>query len=186
MKRRGRKARFEGATSKYVGMSTGKPTPNGLSYLVPVGPVSLSKTVINTGRGPNQERIAEYYNRIRDWKPLPSLGTKKIIVEEVFETKTLQEDGRYLIGQSTRRVNLTEEYGKILEECKEMHIALVPDCHLGRTDLFFKSGSNEWFIVDIDYKTRTFRRSRIYGRKETAIDRWKNNRVTWVERIAPQ
>jgi hypothetical protein len=166
MKRRGRKAIFSGATTKYMGKVTGMPTPNNLAYEVPVGPISLSKQVINTGRGPNAERMAEYYSRLRSFtEEIPP--TKQRLMSEPFK-------------------EMYNRYKEIVDDTKEMHIALVPDCHLGRTDLFFKSGGNEFFIVDIDYKQRTFRRSRIYGRKEVAIERWKSNRVTWVEFISPQ
>lgn len=166
-KKWGRKARFSGATSKYASrLDTGRTTANGVFVEIPVGKISFSKQVISTGRGPSAERMAEYYARVRSFS------------EEIPPTK------QRLMSEPFRE--MYNRYKEILDDTKEMRIALVPDCAAGRTDLFFKMGHDEFFIVDIDYKKRTFRRSRIYGRKSVALDRWKNNRVTWVEHISPE
>ena len=148
MKRRNRYAVFSGATSRFHPQRT-----EGGRVLV--GEISLSKAVMSTGRGPDPERMAQYYNAVR------SLGDEDT---ELPQSK------------------LMARYNAVVKEEKMMRITLVHN-QLGRLDLFFYSNRNVWFFVDVDFKKDTFKRSREYGSKPKALDALKNKRVCWVEHL---
>lgn len=165
-KRRGRYARFTGATSKYLTRQGPIPftedeyghTKTGKIKEVLVGEVSLTKQVISTGRGPDAERMASYYARLHTF------------MEDIPPTRGIHPGKREIV----------QRYQELLAAQKNMFITLTNNV-TGRLDLFFKPGGNEWVFIDYDAKTGIFKRSRIYNKKESAMDRLKNNRITWVE-----
>lgn len=115
----------------------------------------FSRQVINTGRGPNVERMAEYYARVS---------------AESYET-TLAED---LEIKDIR-------YAQITLGVSVYHRITLVDCMSGKLELIVLN--DKWFFVDFDRKTNTLRRSRDYGSKAFAMGRLKNKMVTWVETI---
>jgi len=160
MKRRNRHAVFSGDTSKYATrIDRGRQDENGKNIQVLVGPVSLSKAVINTGRGPDKERMQEYYQRVHSYdEPLP-------------KTLGFTEPMRELMGK----------YKEIVRDTpREMRISLVNN-HTGMLDLYF-SGV-QFFFVDVDYKLKRIRRSRIYNSKKYALLMLSAKKVTWVESV---
>ena len=175
IKRRGRFAKFSGATSKYavridrgryedvvkVGQEPNEDwVPTGKHVTIAVGPISLSKAVMSTGRGPDAERMQEYYQRVHSYdQSLP---------------RTL--------GLSEPMKELMKKYDEVLRETpREMHINLVNN-HSGRLDLFF--GGNQFFFVDIDVQQKKVRRSRVYGSRDYAMKMLKYKTITWVETIS--
>lgn len=161
MKRRNRFAVFSGATTKYMSRSAevleniGEDKVHVKRVEVLVGKVSFSKQVMNTGRGPSAERMAEYYNRV---KP------------ESFQT-TLPED----LGIKDIR------YNQIWDDTDKDHHILLVSNSLGRLSLYFNK--DRWFFVDVDYHKKVVRRSRVYGSKAFAMGRLHNKMVTWVETL---
>lgn len=166
MKKRGRYARFSGGLTKVVHTKAvevldhkGEDKVTVRTVEVYVGPASFSKQVMSTGRGPNAERMQEYYQRVHSYdEALPkTLGL----------TEPMKEMG--------------ERYSTILREQRDMYINLVNN-HTGRLDLFFNT--TQWFFVDVDLQKKFWRRSRIYGSKEYALKMLTNKTVTWVETIS--
>lgn len=160
MKRRNRHAVFSGETTKYaVRVEQGIFDENGHSVTVPVGKISLSKAVINTGRGPDPERMQEYYQRIHSFD------------QSLPQTLGLTEPMKEVVSK----------YNKILQETpKDMRICLT-NSSLGRLDLYFNI--NQFFFVDYDAKTKTIRRSRIYPSKQQALLVLRLKKITWVESL---
>ncbi len=162
MKRRNRFARFTGNTSKY--MERVGPTPfeedeQGKTKTLPtrmvlVGKVSLSKAVINTGRGPDSSRMNEYYARLK--KPDPRS------LAEIYAIK----DSRYQ---------------KVWEEIPPTNRINLVSNELGRLDMIWHG--EVWFLVDLDYRKKTITRSRDYGSRKAIMDRLPSNRIAWVETI---
>ena len=158
MKRRGRYAVFSGATSVF--------TPDRSSDgIVLVGKISLSKQVVSTGRGPNQERMQSYYQRV----------SAKSYSSELPPTKGMTEPMKELQDAVARLRGAVPAGNRIM---------LVDNRH-GMLMLCFGSEKYQWFFIDVDYKTKVFRRSCDYSKKQTALDRLKNKRIIWVERISP-
>lgn len=179
MKRRNRHAVFSGSSAKYatridrgrydsvttVGNGADEDqVPSGKHVVIPVGPVSLSKAVINTGRGPDAVRMQEYYQRVHSYdQALP-------------ETLGLSEHMKEM-----KKFELTKRYAEfILGVPRELHINFVNDDQ-ARLDLFF-SGT-QFFWVEVNYKERYWRRSAIYGSKAVAITFMKCGSITWAEEI---
>jgi hypothetical protein len=186
MKRRNRHAVFSGSTSKFA-VRVG-PTPftedvygNTTTHetkMVVVGPVSLSKAVISTGRGPDAVRMQEYYQRIHSYdEALPKtlgftgIDTSQRVIKVGLHGKRTQGDPNELI----------KKYQEIIRDTpKEMRINLVND-HLARLDLFFNY--QQWFFVEIEYQKNFIRRSCIYRSREMAMTMLKMSKITWVETI---
>lgn len=179
MKRRNRHAVFSGASAKYVVRidrgryqdvtTTGHGSeedqvPSGKHVVIPVGPVSLSKAVMSTGRGPDAVCMQEYYQRIHSYdKALP-------------ETIGLSEHMKEM-----KKFELTKRYKDFIKGVpKELHINFVDDGQ-ARLDLFF-SGT-QFFWVEVNYKERYWRRSAIYGSKAVAIAFLKCGSIAWAETI---
>lgn len=163
-KRRGRFARLSGGVTKAkerVGPTPFEEDSQGntkslRTRMVYVGEVSFSKQVINTGRGPNAERMAEYYNRTHSLKKEP------LTAAEVFSVS----DSRYQqVWNETPAIN---------------RINLVKN-ESGRLDLFFHE--SKWYFVDVDNKTKTIKRSRIYETRKYAMTVLNRRTITWVEEI---
>lgn len=162
MKRRNRYARLSGATSK-AGEKAG-PVPftedehgntkTGKARVVLVGRISLSKQVINTGRGPDAERMAEYYNRVN--KPDPRS------LAEVYAVK----DSRYQ---------------QVWNDIPPLNKITLVSNELGRLDMIWHG--EDWFLVDLDYRKKIIRRSRNYGSRRAIMDRLANHRIVWVESL---
>jgi len=169
IKRRNRHAVFSGETTKYVDKEGPIPftedvygnTKTGKAKRILVGEVSLSKAVINTGRGPDAVRMQEYYQRIHSYdEALP---------------KTL--------GFTGPMKEMMDNYSRIVKETpREMRIRLV-DNHTGTLDLFFESYSHQFFFVDVDYKKKLIRRSKIYASKKFAMRMLELKAITWVEQL---
>lgn len=178
-KRRNRFAVFSGATSKYAtridrgkyqGVThVGTPpdddwVPSGKHVVVPVGPISLSKGVMSTGRGPNNERMAEYYARLHSYdEPLP---------------KTIGFESQTFVGPMEELMNNLQRI--IQETPKENHIKLHHD-DCGQLDLFFNG--MEFFFVEADFLRKFVRRSVVYKSRSTAMTMLKNHVITWVEQL---
>lgn len=179
MKRRNRHAVFSGASAKYaVRIDRGKfeevtivgngadedQIPSGKHVVIPVGPTSLSKAVMSTGRGPDAVRMQEYYQRIHSYD--------QALPETIGLTEPLKE---------MRKFELTKKYQQfILGVPKELHINFLNDTN-ARLDLFF-SGT-QFFWVEVNYKERFWRRSAVYSSKKLAVTYLECNKITWVERI---
>ncbi len=165
IKRKGRFARFTGGQSKYVTLtlhgrytevtqtSDGDLIPSGKVVTVAVGPVSLSKGVMSTGRGPDAERMAEYYSRI-------NAKSYSIDLPEDFDIK----DPRYR---------------QVWEETPNQHKLTFINNELYRLDLFYTQ--ERCFFVETDYVAKKMRRSREYG--SLAMAKANRKRIQWVHEI---
>lgn len=164
LKKRGRYARFSGSTSKFVERIG--PTPfvedaQGATKTMPtkmvlVGEISLSKAVINTGRGPDPQRMQQYYNAVA------TLGERQLTMAEVFKVKNSRYQQVWNKTPSINKINLVAN-------------------DLGRLDLFF-SGPR-WFFVDCDYRKRIIKRSDDYPSRKIAMRRLERRLIEWVEQI---
>lgn len=179
MKRRNRHAVFSGASAKYaVRIDRGRfegvtivgqgaeedQVPSGKHVVIPVGPVSLSKAVMSTGRGPDAARMQEYYARIHSFD--------QALPETIGLTEPMKE---------MKRFELTKRYSEFIKGVpRELHINFLADDN-ARLDLFF-SGT-QFFWVEVNYKERYWRRSAIYGSKKLAITFMELDKITWVETI---
>lgn len=157
LKRRGRFAVFSGATAKHAVrvekrvVMIGEDKTEVKEFLIPVGKISLSKQVVSTGRGPNPERMAEYYARVSADSFLVPLAEKNYVLEQYEH-----------VLRDTPRQN------KLRLETDEM---------AGFVDLFWVG--SVYFFVEVDYIQRVIRRSRDYSGRKVAFDRYKNKRITW-------
>lgn len=165
MKRRNRHAVFSGETSKYAErieqhiIQEGEDKVKVKNVRVLVGKVSLSKAVVNTGRGPDKERMQSYYERLN----------------------TFDQSLPQTLGLTEPMKELMKKYDQVLKDTpREMHISMVNN-HTGRLDLFFHG--TQWFFVDVDYKKKTFKRSCIYPSKDRAMLALKIKRIIWVESL---
>ena len=168
IKRKGRFARFSGATVKYAVrtelalVTEGEDKATVKSVEIPVGPIHFSKQVVNTGRGPNPERMQHYYNSV---KP------------EAFEKPTP-------IRTSEQMESWLKQYDTILRETPRTNRLVLVENSTGRLDLFYSKTA--WFFVDVDLQQQSIKRSRDYSTKAVAIDRLKNGRLVWVEELSIQ
>lgn len=165
-KRRGRYAKFSGSTVKYA---KGDQTRE-ISYLehidddkvkvvtktVYVGVQSFSKQVINTGRGPDRERMQDYYNRV------PTAIEPRTLAEVLGLVKDKRYAQVWWETPATNRVNL-----------------LADD--FARLDLY--SHGTVWFFVELDFEKKIIRRSRDYNSRQTAMSFLKLRRILWVEQL---
>lgn len=159
LKRYRRFARFSGETSKFVkSRNTGIIGSDGKEIYVPVGPIHPSKQVPK-GKGPNQERMQEYYGRVK--------------AESFLEP--LQ------IRSGSDMVKWLEKYINIINETPIENRITLAQSKTGRMDLFFVPLQKEWFFVELNYTEEYIRRSRVYDSRATAFDRLKNGRIMWVE-----
>lgn len=186
IKRRNRFARLSGATSKSavrVGPTPFTEDEHGntttlQTRMVLVGPVSFSKQVINTGRGPDAVRMQEYYQRLHSYnEPLPKtlgftgIDTSKRVIKVGLHGKRTQGDPNELI----------KKYQEIIRDTpKDMRICLLDD-DLARLDLFFNY--QQWFFVEMDYRKNSIKRSCVYRNRSLAMTMLELNKITWVETI---
>lgn len=193
MKRRNRHAVFSGATSKYAvridrGLYEGititgqgaeeDQVPSGKHVVIPVGPISLSKAVMNTGRGPDAVRMQEYYQRLHSYdEALPkTLGFVGIDTTKPVVKMGLH--GRFAKGDPNEAI---KKYQEIIRDTPlEMRICLLND-DLARLDLFFNL--TQWFFVEVDYTKCFIRRSCIYKNRTLAMTMFEMQKITWVETI---
>lgn len=160
-KRRGRYARFSGATSKVTERAVQRVVQEGedkvrtVEVNVYVGLVSLSKQVPK-GSGPNAERMNSYYERLKS--PVES--------KTLADVLGLVKDARYAhVWWDTPAVN---------------RINLV-DAITGRLDLYFHG--TQWFFVDLDFKKKLIKRSRDHGSRRMAMMKLQTKSIQWIETI---
>lgn len=179
MKRRNRHAVFSGASAKYaVRIDRGRYqgvtvvghgaeedfVPSGKHVVIPVGPISLSKAVISTGRGPDAVRMQEYYARIHSFD------------EALPKTIGLSEHMKEM-----KKFELTRRYAEFIKGVpRELHVNFLNDEH-ARLDLFFCG--TQFFWVEVNYRERYFRRSAIYPSKKVAVTFMECDKITWAETI---
>lgn len=176
MKRRNRYAVFSGATARFATRVTevlehvGEDKTRVRRIEVLVGPVSFSNQVINTGRGPSSERMAEYYTRV----------TPGSFLKEVPPTIGYRPSDDFVgpVQKSSRE----DVYRSLLkQQSKDVRwISIVSDEH-GTLDLLFSN--REWFFVEINHRKKIIRRSRVYGSKAFALGRLQSKSVMWIETI---
>lgn len=179
MRRRNRHAVFSGASAQYaVRIDRGRYEdvtkvgngaeedliPSGKNVVIPVGPISLSKAVMSTGRGPDAVRMQEYYQRIHSYdQALP-------------ETIGLSDHMKEM-----KKFELTQRYAEFIRGVpRELHINFLKDEN-ARLDLFF-SGT-QFFWVEVNYRERFWRRSKIYPSKKIAVTFMEVDAITWAETI---
>lgn len=123
---------------------------------------TYSRATVNTGMGPNPERMAEYYLRVHSYdQALPAT-----------------------LGLSEPRKEIISRWEAIVHGIpKEMRISLVNN-PTGMLDLFYSH--QQFFFVDVDYKNKTIRRSRVYGSKDYAMKMLKYHSIVWVEVSSPR
>ena len=161
MKRRGRFARFTGSTAKYaVRIDSGRQTDNGSSLEIPVGKISLSKQVMSTGRGPDAERMQEYYQRLHSYdQPLPQT-----------------------LGLTGPMKELKEKFDRIVKETPTANkLCLFRHPQIGEVYLFYTL--DQAFLVETQLKEKVIRRSRVYGSVKYAKKMYDANKITWVETL---
>lgn len=190
MKRRNRHAVFSGDTSKFMTRdvvkleypldpNTGKVEQDKVRlkrFAVPVGPISLSKAVINTGRGPDAVRMQEYYQRVHSYdQALPdTIGAVSI---DHLKSQRRSEGGLRL-----KDFDLGQKYTEFIKGTpKEMRICLFED-DLARLDLYFNI--TQWFFVEANYVRGSLRRSTIYKSRDVAMALFKMDKITWVETLS--
>lgn len=161
LKRRGRYARFSGATAKHAVrvdkrvVMVDEDKTEIKEFYIPVGKISLSKQVINTGRGPDPERMAEYYARVN---------------ADSFNVPLAEKN--YVLDQ----------YESVLRDTpRQNKIRLETDEDAGFLDLFWIG--SEYFFVEVSYVERVIRRSRDYGSRKAAFDRLKAKRIKWLSEL---
>lgn len=162
-----RYARFSGETAKYAvrvdraAEHQGEDKVRIKEVQILVGSVSLSKQAINTGRGPDPERMQQYYSAVKPksfQKPVPERTSKEM-------------------------AGWLSKFAKIIAENRHNYVTLA-ETATAKLILACHSSRKEWFFIEIDYAKETFRRSRDYNTKETAMDRLRNKRVSWIEEIS--
>lgn len=172
IKRRNRFARLSGATSRSAERVGPTPftedeygnTTTGKTKMVLVGPISLSKAVISTGRGPDAVRMQEYYQRIHSFD--------QALPETIGLSDCMKE---------MKKFELTDRYKKfILGVPKELHVNFLNDVN-ARLDLFFCG--TQFFWVEVNFKERFWRRSAVYSSKRLAVAFLECNKITWAETI---
>lgn len=166
MKRRGRFARFSGATTRLVKTRViqhlvydSETSSHIEEKIVPVGDVSLSKQVINTGGGPDPERMQEYYQRVskESWE--------SYIPDAVPLTEPIRE--------------MCKTYDRLVKETpKKNRVTLIQES-VYRLDLFIHGDKHTF--VEVDYTIERFSRSRPYDSLKSAFNALKRKRITWVD-----
>lgn len=168
MKRRGRFATFSGKTARFAArIDRGRIDKEGNFVVIPVGPIHLSKTVMSTGRGPDQERMQSYYQRLNSFD------------EALPKTLGMTFEGK---GMTTPMCELALKYKELVKEHKNMFVRLLDD-ELATLDMFFASGKREFFFVEMDKRKKTLRRSMVYSKREYAMACLNHNTITWVEAL---
>jgi|SRR5579872_1190912 len=165
-KRRGRYAIFSGSSVKHIRGENektiqyleheGEDKVRVKSKTVFVGVKSFSKQVINTGRGPDKERMQSYYDR----------------VPTSFEPRTLAE----VLG-----LVKDPRYAKVWWDTPATNkVRLLAD-ELAVLDLYFHGAI--WFFVELDFERKIIKRSRDYGSRQTAMTFLRLKRILWVEQL---
>lgn len=161
LKRRGRFARFSGSTAKHAVRIEKKVVMIGddktevKEFYIPVGKISLSKQVISTGRGPDAERMAQYYNAVKKESFFVPLHEKTYMLEQ---------------------------YEHVIKDTpKENWIRLETDDLAGFIDMLWCG--QIYFFVEVDYIQKVIRRSRDYNGRKVAFDRYKNRRISWSSEL---
>lgn len=160
-KRRGRFARFSGATSKVKQKAVlvlehiDDDKVKVKQVEVYVGLVSLSKQVPK-GSGPNAERMNSYYERLRS----------------PVETQTLAD----VLG-----LVKDERYAHVWWETPSINRVNLVDGVNGRLDLYFYG--TRWFFVDLDFQKKIIKRSRDHGSKMMAMMKLTTKTIQWVDSI---
>lgn len=163
MKRRNRYVRLSGGQSKLTAVSEEFQGKDGKYHRIAVGKVSFSRQVINTGGGANNERMAQYFDAVR------ADNFFEVIPDAIPLTEPVKE--------------MAKRYFTIIRETpRENRITIFQD-RLGRIDLFYRGET--CFFIELDFVTGECRRSRDYDKRRSAIDRYNNNRITWVEFLTP-
>lgn len=188
MARKNRHAVFSGATTKCVErMDTGKfemvatvdkgkvsLKSSGKHVAIPVGPISLSKAVMSTGRGPDAVRMQEYYQRIHSFDTALPETIGAVSIDKVTS-------GRRSEGGKLRLKDLENTYADFIKGVpKEHHISYLDD-EFARLDLFFSG--NQFFWVEMNYQKKFCRRSAVYSSKVIAEAFMNTDTITWVETI---
>jgi hypothetical protein len=161
LKRRGRYARFSGPDAKFAVrverrvIMLGDDKTEVKELLIPVGKISLSKQVVSTGRGPNPERMAEYYSRVTSESFAVPLAEKNYVLEQY----------EHVLAETPRENRLRLEFDDLA----------------GFVDLFW-AGRN-YFFVEVDYVGRVIRRSRDYNGRDIAMSRYRNKRISWLSSL---
>lgn len=163
LKRRGRYARFSGSTTKTVARydvvleHITEERTHLKTIEIYVGPKSMGRQVINTGRGPDPQRMQSYYDHV------PTGKTKAVTLAEDLGIKDKRYSTIWWNTPSTNKLNIVD----------------AP--RIGRLDLFYSE--NGCFFVDLDYKLRIIKRSTVYRTIEIAKNRLQLHRILWVEQI---
>lgn len=168
---RGRYARFEGSTLVHIRKTTKiieriEPVatpddPKALDHVkvkrveVFVGRPHLGKNVVNTGSSVNTERMEQYFDRVKS----------------LAGPRTLRED----LGIKDPR------YKQVWLETPVTNRLNIANTPSGRMDMYWHGGV--YFLVDLDYVTKTIRRSRDYGHPDRIKQAIRLRRVTWEWQI---
>ncbi len=165
-KRRGRFARFSGSTTRIATRleshvlikeeEHGRNVSEIKSVEVYIGPKSFSNQVINTGRGPNKERMQTYYDRITS-------ESKQVILPEDLGIK----DPRY---------------AKLWAETPEHHRLNIATTANGRMDMWLIDNDVAYvIIVDLDYKNKIVKMSKRYENVRAAKRSLEVRMIIWEE-----
>lgn len=166
--RRGRYARFSGATTKFAVRVAER-----LEHIdedkvkikqveVYVGPASLSRQVVNGSRSSvNTERMESYFRNVRT-KDQP------LTVAEIFGVHG-------------------SKYQRIWDETPTTNRLCIYSNDLGRLDMYYYLDSNYhksvYFFVEVDTIMQTIKRSREYGSPDRAKQAARLGRISWEETI---
>lgn len=151
MKRRNRYARLSGGQSKLTRSEGEEFVGKDGNYLrVSVGKVSFSKQVINTGRRLDVDVLQEYYSHVS--------------AEKIADAKN-----DALIKELSVAFANTQHV--------TVHKITIFKDRLGSIELLCRG--EECFFIELEDGV-LIKRSRVYDRRRTAIDRYNNNRIAWV------
>jgi hypothetical protein len=165
-KRRNRFAKFSGSTVKFAKGDRVRE----ISYLehidddkvrvktttVYVGVESFSKQVINTGRGPDRERMQSYYDHV------PTSFEPRTLAEVLGLVKDKRYAQVWWDTPATNKINLFVDPNN-------------------RLDLYTHGGKS--FFIELDFVRKIIKRSRDYGSSSAALRRLQLKSILWVEQI---
>lgn len=176
MKRRGRFAVFSGAATKYaVRIDRGRTDDEGKHIVIPVGPISPSKQVMSTGRGPDATKMQEYYQRLHSYDQSLPATIGAVPIERLITERRTES------GLRIKDFDLAEKYADYIKGVpKNMFICIIED-DFARLDLYFNH--TQWFFVEVDFKKKWIRRSLVYSKREYAMAMLREESITWVEQL---